>query len=170
MVPKRKESGYTLIELVVVVALIGIMLFFAVPRFRDTVLTDSTANTSRWIMIKVRSLKSAAVRDHKRYTLNVSLDLNRLWVTDAAMSEDECRQAEQDGFQLPDDVRILDVEFPLKGKVSSGRAEIDFYSADYSDKALIHIEDDRHRQLSFLIEPFLPGVRLHEKYIGFETG
>jgi len=170
MVSNRQESGYTLIELVVVVALIGVMLFFAVPRFRSTVMTDSTANVSRWILIKVRSLKLAAVRDHKRYTLNVSLDLNKMWITDVAMSEDERRQAEQDGYQLPDDVRILDVEFPLKGKIGSGQAEIDFFSADYSDKALIHIENDRHRQLSFLIEPFLPGVRLHEKYIGFETG
>jgi len=166
---KHKDSGYTLIELVVVVSLISIMLFFAMPRFRYTVLTDSTRKVSRWIIVQVRSLKAAAVRDQKQYILNISLDSGKFWVTTDSMSEEELRNAHLNGFTLPNDVRIVDVEFPVKGKITNGQVEISFYKSNYSDKVLIHIENDRRMQLSFLVEPFLPGVKFHEKYIEFET-
>jgi len=165
----KNNSGYTLIELVVVITLISIMLFFAIPRFQGAVFTDNTNKFSRWIITKIRGLKEAAVRDQKRYMLNVNLDIGKFWVTSDSMSEEELQHAEQDGYSLPEDVHIVDMEFPLKGKITSGQVEISFYKADYSDKVMIHIENDSRRQLSFLVEPFLPGVKLYEKYIGFET-
>ena len=165
---KKKNGGYTLIELVVVITLISIMLFFAFPRFQDTVLTDNTKKFSRWLITNIRSLKAAAVRDQKRYILNVSLDSGKFWVTSDAMSEEERQNAENAGYSLPEDVHIIDMEFPLKGKITGGQAEISFYKADYSDKVMIHIENNRRKQLSFLIEPFLPGAKLYEEYVGFE--
>ena len=166
---KKKNSGYTLIELVVVITLISIMLFFAIPRLQGTVLTNNTNKFSRWIITKIRGLKAAAVRDQKRYILNVNLDTGKFWVTSDAMSEEELQNAEKNEYSLPEDVRIIDMEFPFKGKITSGQVEISFYKADYSDKVMIHIENDSRKQMSFLIEPFLPGVKLYEKYIGFET-
>jgi len=166
--PLKKNSGYTLIELVVVITLISIMLFFAIPRFQDTVLTDHTKKFSRWIITTIRSLKAAAVRDQKRYILNVNLDTGKFWVTSDSMSEEELQNAEKDEYSLPEDVRIIDMEFPLKGKITGGQVEISFYKADYSDKVMIHIENNNRKQMSFLIEPFLPGVKLYEKYIGFD--
>ena len=166
---KEKNSGYTLIELVVVISLISILLFFAIPRFQETLLPDNTKKFSRWIIATIRSLKASAVRDQKRYILNVNLDTGRFWVTSDAMSEEELQNAETAGYSLSEDVRIIDIEFPLKGKITGGQAEISFYKADYSDKAIIHIENDSRKQMSFSVEPFLSGVRLYEKYIGFET-
>lgn len=165
----KKNSGYTLIELVVVISLISIMLFFAVPRFQGAVFTDNTRKFSRWIITTIRSLKAAAVRDQKRYILNVNLDTGKFWVASDSMSEEELQNAEKDGYSLPEDVRIIDMEFPFKGKITGGQVEISFYKADYSDKVMIHIENDSRKQMSFLIEPFLSGVKLYESYIGFET-
>ena len=166
---KEKNSGYTLIELVVVISLISILLFFAIPRVQDTFLTDNTKKFSRWFITTIRNLKAAAVRDQKRYILNINIDAGRFWVTSDSMSEEELQDAANAGYSLSDDVRIIDIEFPLKGKITGGQAEISFYKADYSDKAMIHIEDDSRKQMSFSVEPFLSGVRLYEKYIGFET-
>ena len=165
---QKKNGGYTLIELVVVISLISIMLFFALPRFQDTVLTDNTKKFSRWLITNIRSLKAAAVRDQKRYHLNVDLDAGKFWVTSDSMSVEERQNADQNGYRLSEDVRVVDIEFPLKGKITGGQAEISFYSADYSDKVMIHIENSSRKQLSFLIEPFLPGAKLYEEYVGFE--
>lgn len=92
-----------------------------------------------------------------------------MWVTDELMSEEEMQNAEQQGFELPDDINLLDVEYPGKDKMLFGRADIYFYKKGYSDKALIHIEDSSNKQLSFLIEPFLSKVELYEKYVEFEN-
>jgi len=164
----RPNNGFTLIELIVVMALISLMLFIALPRFQGTLLLDNTKKVSRWITSQVQALKASAVQGQKRYVLHVSLDFNKIWATNASMSEDEIQNALQNAFQLPADVKLIDVEYPDDEKVAVGRADISFYQAGYSDMAMIHIENSDYEKLSFAIEPFLPRVRIHQKYVGFE--
>ena len=165
----ERIKGFTLIELVVVVALISIMLFLAIPRFQSDFFTDSTKKVSRWIMYKVPALKENAFRKQKKYVLHVGIDSEKLWITHEGMSDEELQDAEMDGYKLPDDIKLQDVEFPDEQVISAGRADIYFYEKGYSDKAIIHmVHDDDHR-LSFLIEPFLPQVHLYNKYVGLEN-
>ena len=164
----RLNQGFTLIELIVVITLISFMLFFVIPRFQVDVLSDNTNKVSRWIMLKVHSLKEKAVREQKLYVLHISLDSNRLWVTSEIMSQEELQAAEANGYELSDNINLLDVEYPDEEKISDGRADIYFYKKGYSDKAIIHISNDDNERRSFLIEPFLSHVRLYDKYIGFE--
>ena len=164
----RFSDGYTLVELIVVITLISIVLFISIPRFQGAVLADPTNTVSRWILGTVASLREGAVQHQKRYVLHVAMDTGKLWVSNDSMSEEELDNAENSGFELPDGVNVLDVEFPGKGKVVLGRAEISFYRQGYSDRAFIHIEDDSYNQRSFLIETFLPKVRLYEEYVGFD--
>jgi prepilin-type N-terminal cleavage/methylation domain-containing protein len=163
----RHSKGYTLIELIVVMALLGIMIMFSVPRFHDTLFLDDTNTVSRWIIGKVQALKEGAIQNQKQYILHIDMDTHRIWDTDESMSEENREDAALDAYTLPGNVRIVEVEFPVGGKVSSGRADIRFYKTGHTDKALIHL-DDSERQLSFLIEPFLTKVKLIEKYASFE--
>jgi len=165
----KQNVGFTLIELIVVVSLISLLLFIAIPRFQNSVFSDPTQTTSRWIIANVRALKENAVRDQMRYALNIDLDSNKMWVTNVSMSEDELENAELQGYKLPDDVRLIDVEYPQNEIIASGTADIRFYQKGYSDKAVIHIENNDSEQRSFLIEPFLPRVKLYEKHIAFEN-
>ncbi|MCJ7616426.1 MAG: type II secretion system GspH family protein [Desulfobacterales bacterium] len=165
----RQDRGFTLIELIVVVSLISIMLFLYIPKFQEVVVFDNTKKVSRWIIGKVKALKEGSITNYKSYFLNVDLDNNRMWVTDELMSEEEMQNAEQQGFELPDDINLVDVEYPGKDKILFGRTDIYFYKKGYSDKALIHIEGSNNKQLSFLIEPFLSKVELYEEYVEFEN-
>lgn len=168
MINLRQNNGFTLIELIVVISLISLMIFFAIPRFQDSVLSDNTKKVSRWIIAKVHALKERAVRDQKLYILHVNLDSNRLWMTNEFMSEQELQNAAQSAYELPDNIKVLDVEYPDEEIISVGRADIYFYKKGYSDKAMIHIENNDNEQLSFLIEPFLSRVRMYETYVDFE--
>jgi prepilin-type N-terminal cleavage/methylation domain-containing protein len=164
----RRNNGFTLIELIVVISLISLMLFLAVPRFQFDILSDNTKKASRWIMLQIHALKEKAIHDQKRYVLHLSLDSNRLWVTSEIMSPEEIQAAEAGGFQLSDDISLLDVEYPGQKKIAVGRADIYFYKKGYSDKAIIHISTEDNEVLSFIVEPFLSRVRLYNKYIEFE--
>jgi len=164
----RRNKGFTLIELIVVISLISLMLFFAIPRFQVDVLSDNTNKVSRWIMLKVRALKEKAVHEQKLYVLHLSLDSNKLWVTSDIMSEEELQTAALNGYELPENIKLLDVEYPDEEKISVGRADIYFYKKGYSDKAIIHISNNDNELLSLLVEPFLSRVRLYNKYIEFE--
>jgi len=163
------NDGYTLIELVVVMALISIMFFFAMPRFRDNVLTDQVRKTSRWVITQTRHLKQQSIREKKDYILHVDMDAHKLWISTPDMEEEALEKAADEAFQLPENVEIMDVEYPDRGKISSGQAEIYFYAKGYSDKALIHMQQDSERQVSFLIEPFLPQTKYLEDYSDFDN-
>ena len=163
----ERIKGFTLIELIVVISLISIMLFFAFPRFQRNVLSDSTKEVSRWILLKIPYLKERAVREQKRYILHVGLDSNELWITHEAMTQESLQSAENNGYKLPEDIKLLDVEYPDQEKISVGQADIYFNEKGYSDKAIIHLENDDNEQLSFLIEPFLLRVRLYNRYAEF---
>lgn len=164
----RPKSGFTFMELIVVMALISLMLFITIPRVQDTLLSDNTKQVSRWLIAKVQGLKESAVRDQKQYVLHVSLDFNKMWTTNTAMSEDELQNASQNAFKLPGDIKLLDVEYPDNEKISVGQADINFYQKGYSDMVMLHIENSDYEQLSLAIEPFLPRAKLHNQYVGFE--
>ncbi len=163
----RGLEGYTLIELVVVITLISTMLFFAMPKFRDNVLTDQVRKASRWIITQTRHLKQQSIREKKDYILHVDMDADKFWISAPDMEEEALEKAENEAYRLSEDMEIIDVEFPTKGKISSGQADIYFYAKGYSDKALIHIQNDDDRQASFLIEPFLPQPKYSEGYLDF---
>ena len=161
-------DGFTLIELIVVMALMGLMLFFTLPRFGDNPFLDDSKQSSRWLIGKVQSLKESAIRDQRQYSLHFDLGSGRIWETNESMSpEDREDEALNNSYSLPDELRILDIEYPQKGKIYTGQAEIIFYKAGYTDKALVHMQEG-NSYLSFLIEPFLSNVQLFETYTSFE--
>jgi prepilin-type N-terminal cleavage/methylation domain-containing protein len=163
----QRIKGFTLIELIVVISLISIMLFFAIPRFQSNILSNSTNEVSRWILLKIPYIKERAAREQKKYILHVSFESNKLWITDEAMLQESLQSAEENGYKLPEDIKLLDVEFPDQEKISVGQADIYFNEKGYSDKAIIHLENDDNEKFSFLIEPFLLRVRLYNSYVGF---
>jgi prepilin-type N-terminal cleavage/methylation domain-containing protein len=171
--PPDPDRGFTLIELTVVMALISIVFFFSIPKLQNEILTDPTKKTSRWLLSNIRSLKERSYREKKDYVLYIDTDTNALWVSQRVVeAENEDAPSEKGGAQkynLPESMRILDVEFPGNVEVTTGIAEIIFYAKGYSETAFIHMEDGDNRRLSFLIEPFLPEVRYYEHHIGFEN-
>jgi prepilin-type N-terminal cleavage/methylation domain-containing protein len=162
-----QTAGFTLIELIVVVALLGLMLFFSLPRLQNNPFLDDDKQSSRWLIGTIQTLKESAIRDQKLYTLHFDLDSGRVWETNESMSQDDIENAVLNSHTLPEDLRIIDIEFPTKGKINSGQAAINFYKAGYTDKALVHMQDG-NTYLSFLIEPFIPNVQFFEKYASFE--
>ena len=158
-------SGYTLIELVVVVALISIMLFLTIPRLQNAVLINDTKKTIRWIIGTTQTLKENAFRQQKRFVLHLDLGAQHMWVSNETSSEEELEQAQNSAYAIPSGVKLLDVVFADRDKVVYGQAKIYFYKKGYSDKVLIHIEDDDNQPVSLLIEPFLNEVQVTETYI-----
>ena len=163
----RLCRGFTLIELIVVISLFGLMLFFSLPRIQNNPFLDGSKKSARWLVGKIQALKESAIRDQKQYSLHFDLDSGRIWETNESMSQEDHENAELNSYALPDNVRIVDVEYPAKEKITTGQTEITFYKAGYTDKAFIHMQEG-DTYLSFLIEPFLSNIQVIEEYVTFE--
>ena len=163
----RPSSGFTLIELIVVITLIGLMLFLTLPRFEAMHLADDTGRASRWLMARVRALKYRSVQESTDYAMVLDIDQNRIWTGEKRSGKEDQSPDGESFYRLPEDLRLLDVEYAADRKVSSGQAEVDFYSKGYSDHAIVHIASGRSGDLSYLIEPFMPRVRMYHRYLSF---
>ena len=75
----RRESGFTLIEILVVIVLIGSFLLIAVPKFQD--ITDVNLKTSsRNLSGTIKYLYNEAVFKKNIYKLVFDLDNDEYWV------------------------------------------------------------------------------------------
>jgi general secretion pathway protein H len=161
------RKAFTLIELIVVMSLISILLFFAVPRLDVNVFSNDDRNVSTWIIFTVKSLKEKSQQDVVRLTLYVDLDNDMMWSGKEAGPEEKEAAPKENQYKLPEGMQLLDVQFPGMEQKSSGIAEIYFYPKGYSDKAIIHIRDNDHNRNSYVIEPFLSEVKIYDRYIEF---
>ena len=162
------RNGFTLLELIVVISLLAIMLVFTVPRFHETLFLNETKTGSRWIIGKIQALKEAALRNQKQYSLHINLDTEQFWETSATMSAEELENAALNASPLPSGLKIADIEYPIRGKITSGQTDITFYKNGISDKVLIHLQDG-DEYVSYLVEPFLSEVTRYEMYASFES-
>lgn len=162
----RRRDGFTLLELIVVIALMGIVFFFAIPRFEGTFLFDDSKQSARWLIGRLQGLKEEALRTRRRHVLVLDLDTQRTWHTTEAMTPEEMELASLRARPIPGGASVAAVEFPPETRIASGRAQIFFYGDGHSDKALIQLKTgDAYR--SFLLEPFLAQVKMFDDRVGF---
>ncbi len=154
------QKGFTLIELIVVVSIISLMLFFTLPNLRGTLQPQSARDTTRWIMNAEKKLRENAIRHNIRYTLHVDLTAGKIWFSNELMEAEEIERFAAKAVSLSENVVISEIAFPLKNKTVHGSAEIHFYPKGYADKTVIRIHNDRDNKFNLLIEPFLSGVRI----------
>ena len=150
-------------------ALIGIVFFFAIPRFEGSPFFDDAKQSGRWLIGKVQALREESLRTRRQQTLHVDFETGRIWNTAEAMSAEEIDRAVRRAQLLPGGGRVVSVEFAGRGRgrVPAGRADIRFYRDGHSEKVLIHL---RHGEAfsSFLLEPFLSQVKVFDTLVGFE--
>ena len=164
---RRCRAGYTLLELIVVMSLVGIVFFFTIPRFGESFFIDDAKRSSRWLIAKLQSLREEALRTHRQQILNIDLDGSRFWETSAAMAPEETEHALRRAQFLPGGGRVVSVDFPYQGRVNAGRTQIRFFPDGSSDRALVQV---RHGDMitTFLIEPFLSQVKMFDHAVGFD--
>jgi prepilin-type N-terminal cleavage/methylation domain-containing protein len=164
---RRPVKGFTLIELMVVMLLISIVMAVAIPKFSGGAFQDPVKKFSRWMIINVRTLRSAAIQQQKAQGLVIDLSNRRMWTVSDALNEEAVQASgSKKALSIPDAIRHMDVEFPQQERITSGTAEIRFYPSGYSDQVLIHLETDDEK-LTYLVEPLLPKVKIFDEWIEF---
>lgn len=166
---QKNSKGYTLIELIVVIVLLGIIFSFTAPKFRDAVLTDSLKNVTRDLIGKINILRNDAILESKDYLLRFDLEKNEYWhentnSTPKGKEFDYIKSVKR----LPSDVRITDVWIKDRGKQMSGDIAIRFTRIGYAQESAIHLESEDGREFTLVVNQFLQKVKVMENYVEFE--
>ncbi|MCP4115264.1 MAG: prepilin-type N-terminal cleavage/methylation domain-containing protein [Desulfobacteraceae bacterium] len=163
------ENGFTIIELVIVLVIAGVLLFFALPTFQDVHFFSDPENALGKTIQLIDSLKRKAMTDNRDYVMHVDIAAGLIWVSDDAMDMDQktMKAAREKGIRFSGDTLLLDVEFPGAMPLASEDIRIRFRRQGYSDMALIHLQEEEN-DVTLKIEPFLSRVELENRSVSFD--
>lgn len=163
MHPERiNQNGFTLIELIVVMALISLMATLSIPRFHSYFLTDQLKKTTRIILGIVSQSSQEAVRSHTGLIL--VFDLMENMIQSDSQPDNEQKKL-QTYLTLPDSVRIVDISSVHGGKQTQGRIKLHFSRKGYIDKTYIHLRDDDENEMTIMLSPFMGVVQIVDSYV-----
>jgi prepilin-type N-terminal cleavage/methylation domain-containing protein len=165
----NNKKGYTLIELTVVIALIGMMLAISIPRFRYSLITDNLKSVTRRMIGVVKEIRDDAVREQKAYHLYLDLESNKLWIEYPGMGEEEREARRERAFTFPDDIRIMDVWRQERGKQADGELSIRFTEKGYVEYTAIHLGAEDGRVFTLILSPFLGTIKSYDTYVDIDT-
>ena len=149
--------GFTLIEIIVVIFLIGIMLSLSIPSLRGTFFTDPLKATTRNVIGLVGGLRDQAVRSQQPYLLHFSRLENRIWYEKDGPAEVEKDQQEQsiDQLLLPESVKISGLWMAGDEISSEDNSVVWISKQGYLDETVIRLEDQAGNYLNIRFHPFL---------------
>lgn len=158
----RRDEGFTLLELIVVCALIGIMLSLSIPSLRTTFFSDPLKTTARKFIGLVNGVRELAVREQQSYLLHISQPEKRVWY-----EREDKKEEKKDKKQIKEDknLRKQELRFPetvniravWMGEDDSAKEEKTIWitKQGYMQQTLIQIEDDSGSNLKIQFFPFL---------------
>ncbi len=165
------KAGFTLIELMVVIALIGIVLVVTVPTARNVFTGDSLKKASRQLIGLERKLRVDAVRDQIDYILCLDLPTSSYWIVTADMTAEKENEIKSGARKLSSGARILDIVFPGNKKFSEGEVRIRFGKNSICPPMVIHLgyEEDK---MTIVVNPFMGVTGIYEEYkdVSLEEG
>jgi len=165
----RDTKGYTLIELIVVIVLLGMIFTLTAPKFRDAILTDNLKSTTRKLVGKIKALRNKTIQNHEAQILRFDLESNMYWVESADMTEEGRAFArKENAAYFPSGIRIADIWIKGMGKKMTGETAILFTKKGYVQESVIHLESEDGREFTLILSTFLPRVKVLDSYIEFE--
>ena len=157
-------SGFTLLELLVIIVLAGLIVTLAVPSTRDALTGDKLKTASRQIIGLERKLRVEAVRDQLDYILCLDLSNSAYWVVASDMTQEKQDEIKKRALHLPTDVVITDIVDANNSKKSAGEFKIIFKKNNACSPAVIHLAYEENK-MTIVINPFLGVTDIQNQYV-----
>ena len=166
---ERGDSGFTLLELIIVCALMGFLLAVSVPAFRDTLLDDPLRSGGRKMIGYIQGVREKSVREQQPYLLFFDIDGRRVYhLTESDAGAESHDLTGKNILELPENVKIADVWSKRFGTVNSGVPELWISRQGYIDRSVIHLESKDGETVSLVLETFLPKIYVKDDYFEAE--
>ncbi len=164
---KSRASGFTLVELIVVISIISVLLVFAFPMFQNFHFFSNSKSQAGKIARLLTDLKEKSLQENVDYFMHIDSDSGMVWISDDSMDDESYDKAKENPIALSGNFSILDVEFAGVKDPGDKKYKIRFRKLGYSDFALIHILENENN-LTLKIEPFLSSVQILNGHVSLE--
>lgn len=163
----KNKNGYTLIEISVVVFLIGVFLFMAIPKFKD-ITEVNIKSASRRLTGTVKYLYNEAIFKKKVFKLAFDINSGEYWVevlegNEFVVSPDSILRRNR----LPEGVFFKDIKTERSfGKTLEGEEEyVLFMPTGRVDYAVIHLATGHQKYYTIATKPYSGGTIVYDEYV-----
>ncbi len=157
------NSGYTLIELSLIILLIGVILVFVLPKVDN--LGDSKLRTAaRQLAGTIQSVFDESIIKKKPYQIVFDIANRTYSFYEISGEESSVIADSSEESSLPGRVFIKDIVMEEEGKVTEGKVTIRFYPDGYVEKNTIHLSDGK-KDYTLVTAPLTGKVRISEGYV-----
>jgi general secretion pathway protein H len=164
----NKESGFTLIELTIVVLLLGLFSLLVVPRLPG-VGEDGLKSSTRRIAGTVKYFFNEAALSGRPHRLEYNLDEGTFRVrrieVDGEVVELSGTGKEQ---RLKGRVRFKDIDIPGRGSFSQGEVVTEIQPVGWMEETVVHLEEEGGRTLTLRIMPYTGTTEVFDGYREFD--
>ena len=161
------QSGFSLMELMAVISLMGILFFVIVPRFEDAASAGDMDELVRLMSAQVAKERENAIAGQEMRSLYIDLDQRNYGTDGPPLTEEQLMETEREGTGISPAVTVLNVEWPGGILQTRGVAQFPISKMGYIAHAAVHLEDE-NGQATLIFEPFLGKARFYEGYVALD--
>ena len=162
----NRKSGYTLLELIVVIAVIAISTILVLPRIPTTLLSGTSIEQEGNKLAQfIIDASYQAIRSPEQLQLVYSPTDNNISLLVSREQDDEETVESLSNYQLPDSIIIKNIESYYRGILHTSRMPLFFHRNGYIEPAHIHLQAENGEELTLRLAPFLGTITLIPGYI-----
>ena len=170
----HKESGFTLIEISVVVVLIGLFFSIAMPRLGNFLFQTDLKSVARSLKATVQIMRSKSIATHRHTVLNIDVDKGTYWGGYALQKQELV--SPQDNLplvsprRLPEGIKFLDAANINSPKIRFGTVSSVFNPKGSVEETVLHLKDKDNNILTIVINAYTARFSLYDEYVDVEYG
>lgn len=164
---QNNTSGFTLLELIVVMVLIGLTASFAIPQLGGFLVADQMKTTVRRLVGLVHQTAGLARREQVPYWLRYDGGEHRFVAEPVEVSEKPSQEKESKTLTLtvPDSVAVGELWSWYGGNQALGQWKIRFSEEGYIEPTILYLAGNDGREMSLVLSPFLGTVRVLDSHV-----
>lgn len=159
------SAGFTLIELMVVIAILSIVVLVVLPRLPSTE-SGKLRSSARSLASGIRFLSDRAVTANSNYRMHLSLTDSTIVVKKLTAGGEETTADDQflNKRFIAEGITIEDVIIPRLGKVTDGEVIVHFGSGGLAEFMAVHLKGNSSEHYTVIAYPNNGKVKVEQGY------
>nr|WP_321465010.1 type II secretion system protein [uncultured Desulfobulbus sp.] len=161
------RGGFTLLELIVVMVLIGLTASFAIPQLGGFLVADQMKTTARRLIGLVHQTAELARREQVAYLLRYKAGEHRLEAAPEVEREDSTGTVKTTSLSLavPEGVAVGELWSWYGGGQTRDEQTIRFSKEGYIEPTILYLAGEDGQEMSLVFSPFLGTVRVMDGHV-----